>query len=189
MIATTGTGIVLTSRIVYGMASYRVLPGFLSNVSRRLATPVAASVIVGLLVIAVIWVYLLATGITNVLANVVVVAGLLAAMFYATATKERQYVLRSRQPQLEPSPGPGPANGWATVSLISGEGGQPGSVAHSRIWSIPGHLAGKFAEAMTERFGAPAAEALSTVGAMTAAAESDAADGFLFIDGEAESDD
>src|SRR6267154_754012 len=33
VIATTGTGIVLSSRIVYGMASYRALPGFLSNVS------------------------------------------------------------------------------------------------------------------------------------------------------------
>src|SRR5215510_8831625 len=35
VIATTGTGIVLSSRIAYGMASYRALPGFLSNVSRR----------------------------------------------------------------------------------------------------------------------------------------------------------
>ena len=31
VIATTGTGIVLSARIVYGMASYRVLPEFLSN--------------------------------------------------------------------------------------------------------------------------------------------------------------
>ena len=38
--------------------------------------------IVAVLVIAVIWVYLLATGITNVLTDVVAVAGLLAAMFY-----------------------------------------------------------------------------------------------------------
>ena len=51
VIATTGTGIVLTARIIYGMASYRVLPEFLSNVSRRFATPVAASIIVGLLLI------------------------------------------------------------------------------------------------------------------------------------------
>ena len=46
VIATTGTGIVLSSRIAYGMASYRALPGFLSNVSRRYHTPVAASIIV-----------------------------------------------------------------------------------------------------------------------------------------------
>jgi Amino acid permease len=44
VIATTGTGIVLTARIIYGMASYRVLPEFLSNVSRRYATPVPASI-------------------------------------------------------------------------------------------------------------------------------------------------
>lgn len=31
--ATTGTGIVLSARIAYGMASYRALPGFLGNVS------------------------------------------------------------------------------------------------------------------------------------------------------------
>ena len=35
VIATTGTGIVLSARIVYGMASYRALPEFLANVSRR----------------------------------------------------------------------------------------------------------------------------------------------------------
>ena len=35
VIATTGTGIVLSARIVYGMASYRTLPSFLANVSRR----------------------------------------------------------------------------------------------------------------------------------------------------------
>ena len=45
VVATTGTGIVLSSRIVYGMASYRALPGFLSNVSRRYRTPAAASIL------------------------------------------------------------------------------------------------------------------------------------------------
>ena len=39
VIATTGTGIVLSARIVYGMASYRALPEFLANVSRRWSTP------------------------------------------------------------------------------------------------------------------------------------------------------
>src|ERR1039457_6297650 len=51
VIATTGTGIVLSARIVYGMASYRALPEFLANVSRRFATPAAASVLVGALII------------------------------------------------------------------------------------------------------------------------------------------
>ena len=51
VIATTGTGMVLTARIVYGMASYRVLPESLANVSRRFATPVPASILVGLSII------------------------------------------------------------------------------------------------------------------------------------------
>src|SRR5712672_1676528 len=65
VIATTGTGIVLGARIVYGMASYRVLPEFLGTVSRRFSTPVAASVIVGLLIVVLSAVYYLATSVQN----------------------------------------------------------------------------------------------------------------------------
>ena len=82
VIATTGTGIVLSARIAYGMASYRALPGFLSNVSRRFHTPVAASIIVGLLLIALTWVYLLATPVQDAFSDVIDVTGLLFAMFY-----------------------------------------------------------------------------------------------------------
>jgi amino acid transporter len=82
VIATTGTGIVLTSRIVYGMASYRTLPEFLSNVSRRFSTPVAASIIVGVLIIGLTWVYLLTTSVQNAFNDVVDVTGLLFAVFY-----------------------------------------------------------------------------------------------------------
>ena len=82
VIATTGTGIVLSARIVYGMASYRVLPQFLANVSRRFATPVAASIMVGLLIIGLSWVYLLATTLQNAFTDVVDVTGLLFAIFY-----------------------------------------------------------------------------------------------------------
>ena len=82
VIATTGTGIVLSARIAYGMASYRTLPGFLSNVSRRFHTPVAASIIVGVLLIALTWVYLLATPVQNAFTDVIDVTGLLFAMFY-----------------------------------------------------------------------------------------------------------
>src|SRR6266567_4138052 len=71
VIATTGTGIVLSARIVYGMASYRALPEFLSNVSRRFATPVAASVIVGLLIVGVSTVYYLATSVQNAFLGVI----------------------------------------------------------------------------------------------------------------------
>jgi amino acid transporter len=82
VIATTGTGIVLSARIVYGMASYRALPEFLGNVSRRFATPVAASVIVGVLLIALTWVYLLATSVQNAFNDVISVTGQLFAIFY-----------------------------------------------------------------------------------------------------------
>ncbi|MGD0685119.1 MAG: APC family permease [Streptosporangiaceae bacterium] len=82
VIATTGTGIVLSSRIVYGMASYRALPGFLANVSRKYSTPAIASVIVGLLLIAVTWIYLLATSIQSAFQDVIYVTGVLFSVFY-----------------------------------------------------------------------------------------------------------
>ncbi|HEY2520715.1 MAG TPA: APC family permease [Streptosporangiaceae bacterium] len=82
VIATTGTGIVLSARIVYGMASYRVLPQFLANVSRRFATPVAASVIVGVLIIVLSTVYYLATSVQNAFIDVIDVTGLLFSIFY-----------------------------------------------------------------------------------------------------------
>jgi amino acid transporter len=82
VIATTGTGIVLSSRIVYGMASYRALPEFLSHVSRRWATPVAASVIVAVLIIGLSAIYFLATSVQNAFYDVINVTGLLFSIFY-----------------------------------------------------------------------------------------------------------
>jgi amino acid transporter len=82
VIAATGTSIVLTARIVYGMASYRTLPEFLANVSRRFATPVAASVVVGVLIIVLTAVYLLTTSIQNAFNDVVDLSGQLFAVFY-----------------------------------------------------------------------------------------------------------
>jgi amino acid transporter len=82
VIAATLTNIVLTSRIIYGMASYRALPGFLATVSRRFATPVSASIIVGILLIALTWIYLLANSVTDAFTAVVDVSGLLFGSFY-----------------------------------------------------------------------------------------------------------
>ena len=82
VIATTGTGIVLSARIAYGMASYRALPEFLANVSQRFRTPAAASILVGVLLIALTWVYLLATSVQNAFYDVINVTGLLFAIFY-----------------------------------------------------------------------------------------------------------
>jgi amino acid transporter len=98
VIATTGTGIVLTARIVYGMASYRVLPEVLSNVSRRFSTPVWASLVVGVLIIALNAIYLLVTTVQGAFDDVVAVSGLLFAIFYiltalATVTYYRRRLL------------------------------------------------------------------------------------------------
>ncbi|HLX47887.1 MAG TPA: APC family permease [Streptosporangiaceae bacterium] len=82
VIAATGTGIVLTARIAYGMASHRVLPPFLANVSPRFATPMAASVLAGLILIVLAWLYLLTTSVQNAFTNVINVTGLLYAAFY-----------------------------------------------------------------------------------------------------------
>jgi amino acid transporter len=82
VIAATLTNIVLTSRIIYGMASYRSLPEFLATVSRRFATPVAASVVVGVLLIGLTWVYLLASSVQNAFTAVINTSGLLFAAFY-----------------------------------------------------------------------------------------------------------
>jgi amino acid transporter len=100
VIAATLTNIVLTSRIIYGMASYRTLPGFLATVSRRFATPVAASIIVGLLLIALTWVYLLANSVQNAFTAVIDVSGLLFGSFYiltalATVVYYRRRVVTS----------------------------------------------------------------------------------------------
>jgi amino acid transporter len=81
-IASTGAGIVITARIVYGMAGQRVLPPFLGTVSRRFATPIWASVVVGLFVVAITWVYLLVTSVQNAFTDVVDATGLLFSAFY-----------------------------------------------------------------------------------------------------------
>jgi amino acid transporter len=82
VIATTGTGIVLGARIVYGMASYRVLPEFLGTVSRKYATPVAASIVVGLLIVILSAVYYIGTSVQNAFFDVIDVTGLLFSIFY-----------------------------------------------------------------------------------------------------------
>jgi amino acid transporter len=81
-IASTGAGIVITARIVYGMAVKRVLPGFLGTVSRQYKTPVAATVMVGVFIIAIPWIYLLATSVQNAFTDIVDATGLLFSAFY-----------------------------------------------------------------------------------------------------------
>jgi amino acid transporter len=81
-IATVGTGIVVGARIIYGMAGHRALPEFLANVPRRFSTPATASIVFGLVVIVLGWVYLLATSVEGAFNDVVNMTGLLFAIFY-----------------------------------------------------------------------------------------------------------
>jgi amino acid transporter len=81
-IASTGAGIVVTARIVMDMAKRRVLPPGLGAISRRFSTPAVASIVVGLLVVILTWVYLLATSVENAFDDVVAITGLLFSVFY-----------------------------------------------------------------------------------------------------------
>jgi amino acid transporter len=96
VIATLNAGIVLTARIVYGMASYRTLPEFLGNVSRRFATPVEASVFVGLLVLGLTWIYLFADSLKSSFDDVVAISGILFAIFYILTALATIVYYRSR---------------------------------------------------------------------------------------------
>ena len=77
-----GTTIILGARMIYGMASYRTLPPFLGNVSSRFSTPVAASLLVGALMIGLTWIYLLLGSVQAAFSAVIDVSGLLFASFY-----------------------------------------------------------------------------------------------------------
>jgi len=137
VIAATGTGIVLTARIVYGMASYKALPGFLGNVSRRFSTPVAASVGAGFLIVALTWVYMLATSVQNVFADVVAVAGLLFSMFYiltalATIVYYRRRVISSAWDFLVLGVLPLGAAGFLGWVLVTSLRGAPAG----QVWSV-----------------------------------------------------
>ena len=59
-----------------------MLPPVLGNVNRRFATPVIASIAVGLILIVATWVYLLSSSVANVFTQVIDVTGLLYASFY-----------------------------------------------------------------------------------------------------------
>jgi len=82
VIATTGVGIVLTARIMYGMATWRALPPFLANVSPRRNTPVAASILTGALLLALIAAYLIGTSLQNAFEDLLLISSWLTVGFY-----------------------------------------------------------------------------------------------------------
>ena len=154
VIATTGTGIVLSARIVYGMASYRTLPSSLANVSRRFATPVAASILVGILIIALTWVYLLTTSVQNAFNDVVDVTGLLFAIFYilsavATITYYRRRVFTSLWDAVVLGLLPVAAGAFLVWMVIKSLIGAPSS----QIWSLIGIVGIGLVLMLIARFG------------------------------------
>ena len=152
--AATGTGIVVTSRIVYGMASRRVLPERLGTIWPRVKTPGPASVLAGLLIIAVMWAYMLTASVTNVFSNVVSVAGLLFTIFYVmtaltTIAYYRRDVVRSARSLIMTGILPLAASvflAWVFVrSLMNAPSGQ--------LWSVVAVIAAGIVMTLVARFG------------------------------------
>ena len=153
VIASTLAGIVLTARIVYGMARERVLPPFLGQVSRRFATPVAASVIIGLLIVALTWVYLLATSVQDSYNDVVAITGVLFAVFYiltalATIAYYRRRVVASVWDALTLGVLPVAAAvflGWIVVKSL-------GPAPAAELWSLAGVVVAGLVLMLAARF-------------------------------------
>jgi len=82
VIASTAVTIVIVARMLYGMASHRVLPMMLANVNPRFSTPAVASIAVGAILIAITWVYLLSSSVANAFTDLIDVSGILYASFY-----------------------------------------------------------------------------------------------------------
>jgi amino acid transporter len=82
VIGTTGTSIVVIARILYGMASYRTLPEFLARINQRFSTPAAASVVTGILLIGIGWLYLAATSLQSAFTYLLNDSGILYIAFY-----------------------------------------------------------------------------------------------------------
>jgi amino acid transporter len=142
--AATGTGIVLTARITYGMASRRTLPAVLGRLSARHKTPAVASVVVGVLIIAATWAYVLAASAQAIFGEVVALAGLLATAFYVlTALAAIAYywrrILANAWDALLAGLLPLAAAvflGWIIVKSVQGE-------PASQRWTLAGVVAGR----------------------------------------------
>jgi amino acid transporter len=154
VIASTGTGIVIIARIVYGMAGRRVLPGFLAGVSPRFATPAAASLVVGLTLIGLTWLYLLTTSLQNAFNDLIGVTGLLYAAFYiltalATITYYRRRVLASARDAL--TLGVLPLAAAAFLAWILARSLQAASA--SQAWSLAAIVVAGMVLLLVARFG------------------------------------
>jgi amino acid transporter len=157
VIATTGAGIVLGARIVYGMASYRALPGFLAGVSRRYSTPVASSVVVGVLIAAISAVYLLATSVQSAFDNVIAILGALLAILYilttlAALTYYRRQIIASWRDAIVVGVLPLGAAGFLGYILYRTLSSAWDS-SQAQVWTLVGIIAAGLVVMLIARFG------------------------------------
>jgi amino acid transporter len=96
VLAATLAGIVLSARIAYGIASYRALPSSLANVSPRFKTPVVATVVASIVLLALGWIYLLTTSVQNAFGYVLDNTGILYATFYCVTALAAMVYYRRR---------------------------------------------------------------------------------------------
>jgi amino acid transporter len=96
VIASTGTGIVVIGRMVYGMARRRVLPPLLAAIHSRFSTPAIATLIIGAILVAATWAYLLSSSLANAFTDVIDVTGLLYAGFYVLTAISAMVYFRRR---------------------------------------------------------------------------------------------
>jgi len=80
--SSVGLGIVVLARITYGMAGRRVLPQVLGVVNPRWSTPAIGTIIIGVVLVAATWAYLLSAGVANLFTQLIDITGLLFASYY-----------------------------------------------------------------------------------------------------------
>jgi amino acid transporter len=78
------------------MARRRVLPPFLSAIHSRFSTPAVATLIIGAILVAATWVYLLSSSIANAFTQLIDVTGLLYAGFYVLTAISAMVYFRRR---------------------------------------------------------------------------------------------
>jgi amino acid transporter len=121
------------------MASRQVLPEFLSKISPRFATPVAASVLAGLILIGLTWLYLLTTSVQGAFNDVINITGLLYAAFYiltalAAVTYYRRRILRNPWDTLVLGVLPIAATGFLVWVMVKSLQAAPAP----QLWSLAG---------------------------------------------------
>ena len=154
VIASTGTGIVIIARLIYSMASYRVLPPSLANISRRYSTPVPASVLTGLLLAVLAWLYLGTSSVQSAFNDLIAVTGLLYAGFYvltalAAIVYYRRRVLASPLDAL--TLGVLPVGATAFLCWLVGKSVQ--AAPAPQVWSLAAILVAGVIVMMAARFG------------------------------------